>query len=51
MKGIVITPENEISVKDFGEPLYQTIGEAVGGYIEHVNPRLLDAPFCMIVNE
>lgn len=51
MKGIVITPENEISVKDFGEPLYQTVGEAVGGYIEHVNPRLLDAPFCMIVNE
>ena len=51
MKGIVITPENEISVKDFGEPLYQTVGEAVGGYIEHVHPRLLEDPFCMIVNE
>lgn len=51
MKGIVITPENEISVKDFGTPLYQTVGEIVGGWIEHVNPRLLDAPFCMIVNE
>ena len=38
-------------MKDFGEPLYQTVGEVVGGYIEHVNPRLLEAPFCMIVNE
>lgn len=51
MKGIVITTENEISVQDFGEPLYQTVGEVVGGYIEHVSPRLLDDPFCMIVNE
>ena len=51
MKGIVITPENEISVKDFCRPLYQTAGEVVGGYIEHVHPRLLPEPFCMIVNE
>jgi len=34
MKGIVITTENEISVQDFGKPLYKTAGEVVGGYIE-----------------
>ena len=51
MKGIVITTENEISVQDFGEPLYQTVGAAVGGYIEIVHPRGLESPFCMIVDD
>lgn len=51
MKGIVITTGNEISVKDFGEPLYKTVGAAVGGLIEIVRPRGLKRPFCMIVND
>lgn len=51
MKGIVVTTNNIASVKDFGEPLYQTIGEAVGGYIEIVRPRGLERPMVMIVNE
>lgn len=51
MKGIVITPENVISVQNFGDPLYKTVGAAVGGGIEIVHPRLLEQPFCMIVDD
>jgi len=51
MKGIVITTENEISVQDFGEPLYKTVGAAVGGGIEIVHPKLLEHPYCMIVDD
>ena len=51
MKGIVITPENTISIQEFGDPLYKTVGAAVGGGIEIVRPRLLKQPFCMIVDD
>lgn len=51
MKGIVITTDDQLRVKDFSLPLYQSAGEAVGGYIEHVNPRLLRRPYCLLVNE
>ena len=50
-RGIVVTADAEISVREFGEPLYKTLGECVGGYIEHVHPRNLPAPYCMIVDE
>ena len=46
MKGIVITTGNELCVQDFGEPLYQTIGKVVGGYIEIVHPKGLPEPCC-----
>ena len=51
MKGIVITASDKLSVQEFSEPLYKTIGAVVGGYIEVVHPRGLKAPYCMIVNE
>lgn len=51
MKGIVITPEGEVSVRDFPEPLYKTVGAVVGGLIQVVNPKGLPEPFCMVVNE
>lgn len=51
MKGIVITTENTMSVQEFENPLYQSVGKAVGGYIEIVHPRGLPAPLTMIVNE
>lgn len=51
MKGIVITPDNKISIKEFEQPLYKTLGAVVEGHIEHVNPRGLEAPYCMIVND
>lgn len=51
MKGIIITTGSKVSVKDFGEPLYQTVGKAVGGYIEAVHPRELEHPLVMLINE
>lgn len=51
MKGIVVTPDMEISVQDFPEPLYKTVGAVVGGWIEHVLPVNLDPPYCLICNE
>lgn len=51
MKGLVITTENKMQVREFGEPAYETIGKAVGGWIEVVHPKGLPDPFCMIVNE
>lgn len=51
MKGIVVTTDNKVGVREFGEPLYQTVGKAVGGYIEIVRPAGLPHPLVMIVNE
>lgn len=51
MKGIVISTENQLSVRDFGAPLYKTIGEAVDGWIEIVRPGGLKSPYVMVVNE
>lgn len=51
MKGVVVTTNHEVRVEDFSDPLYKTVGSAVGGYIEHVHPMRLARPFCMIVNE
>ena len=51
MKGVVFTVDRRMYVKDFAEPLHESIGEAVDGWIEIVRPRGLPRPFCMIVNE
>lgn len=51
MKGLVITTENKMQVREFDEPAYETIGKAVGGWIEVVHPKGLPGPFCMVVNE
>ena len=51
MKGIVISTENQLTVRDFGAPLYKTIGEAAGGWIEIVRPGGLKSPYVMVVNE
>jgi hypothetical protein len=51
MKGIVITTDDEISIRDFDRPLHRTVGEAVGGYIEIVKPVGLKPPFVMVVND
>lgn len=51
MKGIVVTADNKVSIKDFGSPLCATLGKEVKGDIELVHPRGLPAPFCMVVNE
>lgn len=51
MKGIVVTTDLNVRIEEFGDPLYKTVGMAVGGYIEHVKPARLRHPYCMIVNE
>jgi hypothetical protein len=51
MKGIVISTDNQLTVRDFGAPLYKTIGEAVDGWIEIVRPGGLKSPYVMVVNE
>lgn len=51
MKGIVVTTDLEIRIEEFSDPLYKTVGSAVGGYTEHVKPARLRHPYCMIVNE
>ena len=51
MRGILITADDEISVVDLPDPTLDAMQKAVGGYIEHVNPRGLPSPFCMVVNE
>lgn len=51
MKGIVITTADDVSVQDFTPPLHESLGRAVGGYIEIVHPQGLNQPYCMIVND
>lgn len=51
MRGIVITTDLTMETKDFGQPLYKTVGEAVGGWIEIVHPKGLPRPLCFICNE
>lgn len=51
MKGIVISTDNKLSIREFEEPMYKSIGAVVGGYIEVVHPDGLEQPLVMIVNE
>ena len=51
MKGLIIDTDGSIVSKEYGEPLYKTVGETVGGFIETVKARYLSDPFVMIVNE
>ena len=50
-KGIVITPDNLISEQEFPEPVYDTVGKVVGGWVEVVRPEGLAQPFCMCVDD
>lgn len=50
MKGIVVTPENAVAVRDFATPLYRSTSEVTGGF-EIVYPRGLPQPYCMIVDD
>lgn len=51
MRGVVVTTNNELYVKEFTPPLYQSIGEVVGGWIEIVRPRGLKHRLVMVVND
>lgn len=54
MRGVVFTPAQEMYVKDFGQPLYETVGKEVGGWIEIVHPvglRKAPSSLCFVCNE
>lgn len=51
MKGVVITPDFDVTIEDFSTPLHTSVGNTVGGYIEHVKPIGLKEPLCMIVDD
>jgi hypothetical protein len=40
----------EIELND-EEPLYKEMRKHIGGHMEHVLPRRLEEPYCLIVNE
>jgi hypothetical protein len=51
IQGILIDTSGNCSVKEFQEPLYQSMGEAVGGFFEVVRclPNLPEG-VCMVCN-
>lgn len=51
MKGLIITTDNIIHIAEFSNPAHESIGKVVGGWIEIVHPKRLNAPYCMVVNE
>ena len=51
MLGLVITTHKTMYQKDFTNPLYDSVGKVVEGYIERVKPAFLPRPFVIIVNE
>ena len=54
MRGVVVTTNEEMYVKDFAQPLYETIGKEVGGWIEIVHPIGLKKAIhtlCFVCNE
>lgn len=50
MKGILVTTEGVIEVKDFKEPHFQSIYDQLGGF-EIVNPIGLAEPYRMVVDD
>lgn len=51
MKLIVVKTNNTTEVKEFSLPLYQSLGEAVGGYFEVVRPRCMPKGYCFVCND
>lgn len=51
MLGLVITTDYTMYKKEFGEPMHETVGKVLGGYVEHVLPIYMPHPFCLLVDE
>lgn len=49
--GIVISPDGQITTQDFSGDVITKVHAVVGGLVEHVRPRGLMRPYCMLVNE
>ena len=51
MNAVKATTGRIVTVFEITEPLYKSMQNAVGGYIEIVRPKGLPHPYCMIVDE
>ena len=55
MKGIVLTPHpgamESWRIVDLQEPLYRSVKDVIGGYMEIVHPRGLPEPYVLLVDE
>jgi hypothetical protein len=57
LRGIVISTAGQVQIKDFPNPVYKSLGEVVGGYIDVVRPKgaieahLLKRNMCFVCNE
>ena len=51
MRGFVFTTDLKMQVKAFDQPLYETLGKEVGGWIEVVHPRGPPRHLCFVCNE
>ena len=48
---MVVTTKCEMHKVEYDAPHYDVIREAVGGWYEHVRPKGLQNPYCMMANE
>lgn len=51
VRGLVVTTDATMYVKEFRYPLHESVSEVVGGWYEKVSPRGLGQPFCFLCNE
>lgn len=51
MQALKIGADCSVNVVELQEPLHISAGKIVGGWIEHVRPKYLKQPLCMICNE
>ena len=51
MLGVVVTTNRTMYMKDFDNPLCDSVEPVLEGYMEMVRPAFLPEPFCMLVNE
>jgi len=49
--GLVITTDYTMYKKEFGEPMHETVGKVLGGYVERVLPIYMPYQFCLLVDE
>ena len=49
MLGLVVTTKGTMFRKEFAD--FEEIRETVGGFVEHVLPRYLEKPFCILIDE
>lgn len=51
MKAIKIDTAGNVSVAEFPAPIYDGLGKLLNGTPEHVRPKRLKRPYCMMVDD